>query len=171
MFSSFVQEQPIRLTLYTDAFIVHGTIRTRQRRVTDILNERETVFLVLADVEIERFGAGGTSRAEFAQVNLDAVLFAVADTPVEPVPELRMPKFTEQAMISVPPFTIVGTIHLQPDDAGLRASLEELIGRFLPATQATYWSESSGGARRTALLVAFNHARAQILTPYAGDGG
>lgn len=171
MFSSFVQEQPVRLTLYTDAFIVHGTIRTRQRRVTDILNERETAFLVLSDVEIEPFGSGVTSRAEFAQVNLDAVLFAVADTPVEPAPELRMPKFTEQAMISVPPFTIVGTIHLQPDDAGLRASLEELVGRFLPATDATYWSATTGDTRRSALVVAFNHARAQILAPYAGNAG
>ena len=170
MFSSFVQEQPVRLTLYTDAFIVHGTIRTRQRRITDILNERETAFLVLAEVEIQPFGSGETSRAEFAQVNLDAVLFAVADTPVEPAPELRTPKLTEQAMVSVPPFTIVGTLHLQPDDAGLRASLEELVGRFLPATDATYWSAAAGEARRSALIVAFNHARAQILAPYAGDG-
>lgn len=168
MFSSFVQEQPVRLTLYTDAFIVHGTIRTRQRRITDILNERETTFLVLAEVEIEPFGSGETSRAEFAQVNLDAVLFAVADTPVEPAPELRTPKLTEQAMISVPPFTIVGTIHLQPDDTGLRASLEELVGRFLPVTEASYWSAAAGEARRSALIVAFNHARAQILAPYAG---
>lgn len=170
MFSSFVQEQPVRLTLYTDAFIVHGTIRTRQRRVTDILNARDAAFLVLEDVEIEAFDSDATSRAEFAQVNLDAVLFAVADTPVEPAPELRTPKLTEQAMISVPPFTIVGTIHLQPDDAGLRASLEELVGRFVPATDASYWSEAAGEVRRSALVVAFNHARAQILAPYRGSG-
>lgn len=170
MFSSFVQEQPVRLTLYTDAFIVHGTIRTRQRRITDILNARDAAFLVLEDVEIEAFDSDATSRAEFAQVNLDAVLFAVADTPVEPAPELRTPKLTEQAMISVPPFTIVGTIHLQPDDAGLRASLEELVGRFVPATDASYWSEAAGEVRRSALVVAFNHARAQILAPYRGSG-
>lgn len=170
MFSSFVQEQPVRLTLYTDAFIVHGTIRTRQRRVTDILNARDAAFLVLEDVEIEAFDSDATSRVEFAQVNLDAVLFAVADTPVEPAPELRTPKLTEQAMISVPPFTIVGTIHLQPDDAGLRASLEELVGRFVPATDASYWSEAAGEVRRSALVVAFNHARAQILAPYRGSG-
>jgi len=170
MFSSFVQEQPVRLTLYTDAFIVHGTIRTRQRRVTDILNARDAAFLVLEDVEIVAFDSDASSRADFAQVNLDAVLFAVADTPVEPAPELRTPKLTEQAMISVPPFTIVGTIHLQPDDAGLRASLEELVGRFVPATDASYWSEAAGKARRSALVVAFNHARAQILAPYRGSG-
>jgi len=170
MFSSFVQEQPVRLTLYTDAFIVRGTIRTRQRRVTDILNVRDAAFLVLSDVEIEAFDSDATSNAEFAQVNLDAVLFAVADTPVEPAPELRTPKLTEQAMISVPPFTIVGTIHLQPDDAGLRASLEELVGRFVPVTDASYWSGTVGEARRSALVVAFNHARAQILAPYRGSG-
>jgi len=170
MFTGIVQEQPVGLTLYTDAFIVRGTLRTRQRRVTDILNEREATFLVLENVSIQSFGAAAaTTEADYAQVNLDAVLFAVADNPVDPVPELRTPKLRERAMISVPPFTIAGTIHLQPDDAGLRASLGELLGRFLPATDATFWSQSLGEGRRSSLLVAFNHARAQILAPYRAE--
>ena len=167
MFAGIGGEQPVTLTLYTDAFVVRGTIRTRQRRITDILNQREELFLVLEDVTIDEFGSAGTaSRADYAQINLESVLFAVADDPVEPLPELRTPKIPEQALISVPPFKIVGTIHLQPSETGLRAALQDLEGRFLPCTQAMYWSDSLGEARSQSLLVAFNHARAQILAPH-----
>ena len=171
MFSGFSgnDEQRVSLTLYTDAHVVRGTIGTRQRRVSDILNHAEHDFIVLTDVEMDEFGSRTpVYRADFAQVNLAAVLFAVADTPVEPVPELRTPKVPEAAVVSIPPFRITGRIHLLPE-RDLREALTELTGRFLPMTEATYWSDGVGEARRSAALVAFNHARAQILAPY-GEG-
>lgn len=159
------EEQAVGLTLYTDAYVVRGTIRTRQRRVTDILNHAEDDFLVISDATFDEFGSRAqTVQSEFAQVNLGTVLFAVADTPVEPIPELRMPKIAEQALISVPPFRITGRIHLLPE-RDLREALGELTGRFIPVTEATYWSDTVGEARTTAAMVAFNHARAQILAP------
>jgi hypothetical protein len=48
----------------------------------------------------------------------------------------------------------------------LRQALDELVGRFLPVTEATYWSDRVGEARTTALVVAVNHNRAQILAPH-----
>jgi hypothetical protein len=93
------------------------------------------------------------------------VLFAVADSQVQAIPELRTPKIPEQALISIPPFKITGRIHLLPE-RDLRDALEELTGRFLPVTDALYWSESVGEARTPAQLIAFNHARAQILAPH-----
>jgi hypothetical protein len=65
--------------------------------------------------------------------------------------------------VSVPPYRITGTIHLLPGRDSLRESLTELTGRFIPITNATYWSDRLGEARRTALLVAVNHHRTQIL--------
>jgi len=159
-------DQPVALTLYTDAYVVRGTIRTRQRRVTDILNHADQDFLVISDATIDEFGSRAqTVQAEFAQVNLGAVLFAVADTPVEPVPELRTPKVAEQAIITVPPFRITGRIHLLPE-RDLREALSELTGRFIPVTDAIYWSDTVNEPRSTAMMVAFNHARAQILAPH-----
>jgi hypothetical protein len=156
----------VLLTLYTDAFVVRGQIPSRHRRVTDILNSAEEPFLVLHDVTTDEFGTKGeTIKAEYAQVNLATVLFAVVDTPIDPMPELRSPKIEQQARIAVPPFRIVGNIHLLPiGDA--RAGLTELQGLFIPVTDATFWSDSLGEARQTALVVAINHARAQILTPH-----
>ena len=156
----------VALTLYTDAFIIRGTLLTRQRRVTDILNNAEDRFLVLGDVTSDEFGSRGeTIRAEYAQINLASVLFAVADTRVDTPPELRTPKVPEQAMVSVPPFKVTGQIHLMPEH-NLREALTELTGTFLPVTGAAYWSDVLGEARQTAELVAVNHERAQILAPH-----
>lgn len=166
MFEFGGSQTSVQLTLYTDAFVIRGTIETRQRRVSDILNEAHDPFLVLADVTVDEFGPrGGTSTAEHAQINLASVLFAVADTVVEAVPELRTPKVPELAMIAIPPFRVTGSIHLLPE-RDLGAALRELHGGFLPVTDATYWSDALGEARTTAAIVAVNHARAQILAPH-----
>jgi hypothetical protein len=158
--------QQVRLTLYTDSFVVRGTLATRQRRVSDMLNLAEDRFLVLSDVSTDEFGAHGESlRAEFAQVNLASVLFAVVNEPVAPAPELRTPKIPEEALISIPPFKVTGHIHLMPERS-LRDALSELTGHFLPVTSATFWSDALDEARVTAELLAVNHERAQILAPH-----
>ena len=156
----------VNLTLYPDALVIRGTVRTRQARITDILNAGDEEFLVLSDAIVDEFGArSSASRSEYAQVNLSSVLFAVADTAIDPRPDLRTPKVSETAMISIPPFRVTGRIHLLPE-RDLREALSELTGRFIPVTDATYWSESVGEARATAPMVAINHARAQILAPH-----
>ena len=161
-----IAEQVVAITLYTDVFVVRGKLPTRQRRLSDILNETEHDFIVLQDVIIDEFGSRSQPiQSEFAQVNLATVLFGVGDTVVEALPELRTKKIPEQALISVPPFRITGQIHLLPE-RDLREALGELTGRFLPVTQATYWSELVGEAKQTAPMVAINHSRAQILAPH-----
>jgi hypothetical protein len=156
----------VAVTLYTDAFVIKGSLRTRQGRLSDILNQEDEEFLVLSDTVVDEYGSHGLPvRSEFAQVNLGAVLFAVADTDVEPRPDLRTPKVSEQALISIPPFRVAGRVHLLPE-RDLREALSELTGRFFPVTDATYWSDSVGEARATAPMLAINHHRAQILAPH-----
>jgi hypothetical protein len=166
MFASVVPERPIELTLYTDSYIARGTARTRTHRLTDVLNDLEHEFVVIEDAVLEEYGGRGeVVRAEFAQVNLDAVLFAVSDIEVEPVAELRVPKVAEQALITVPPFKVVGTIHLMPE-RDLREALVELTGRFIPITGATYWSDTIVSERTSVAVVACNRSRAQVFAPY-----
>ena len=178
MYPAFTELGRVELTLYTDALITHGQVRTRQHRITDILNLAEQPFLILEEVTVEEYGDRGQPiRADLAQVNLDSVLFAVADTPVEPSPELRTPKQPAAAMISIPPFRVTGTIHLMAGEATLREALSELEQRFIPVTDATYWSDQVGEGRRSAMVVAVNRHRTQILAqhreidPWAGLGG
>jgi hypothetical protein len=178
MFPAFTEINRVELTLYTDSLITKGWVRTRQHRVTDILNLAEQPFLILEDVTVDEMGDRGSPiRADIAQINLESVLFAVADVPVEPSPELRTPKTPTEAIVSVPPFRITGTIHLLPGEPTLREALSELNQRFIPITDATYWSDRLGEARQTAILVAVNQRRTQILAqhqevdPWAGLGG
>jgi uncharacterized protein DUF6812 len=160
------EEQQLAVTLHTDAYVIRGQVASRQRRVTDVLNNTDRDFLVLTDVVLDEYGAhGGTTRADFAQVNLASVLFAIADTPVESIPEMRTPKVQAEALVSLPPFKIIGQIHLTPDH-NLRDALAQLTGRFVPVTDATYWSDTLGEARTSSALLAFNHSRAQILAPH-----
>jgi hypothetical protein len=154
------------LTLYTDSFVIKGHIRTRQSRISDILNHADEDFLVLSDVVVDEYGSRDlAARSEFAQVNLDAVLFAVSETTVEARPDLRTPKVPEQALISIPPFRVIGRVHVLPE-RGLGEALTELTGRFIPVTDATFWSDTVGEARQTVPMVAINHRRAQILAPH-----
>lgn len=169
MFDSMIganEPQKMPLTLFTDAFVIKGSIRTRQGRVTDILNGADEDFIVIEDAIVDEFGTRSQAiRTEYAQVNLDAVLFVVSETQVEARPDLRTPKVPEQAMISIPPFRIIGRIYLLPE-RDLHDALRELRGRFVPVTDATFWSDTVGEARTSAPLVAFNHHRAQILAPH-----
>jgi hypothetical protein len=159
-------ETPTEITLYTDSHLVRGRIRTRLRRLSDILNETEVTFVVLEDVRFEEFGSRALiEQTPFAQINLDTVLFAVAAEAMEAVPEMRTVKVPETALISLPPFRITGRIHLLPE-RDLRQALNELQGRFLPVTQATFWSDRLNEARTQAPMLAFSHARAQIMAPY-----
>ena len=171
MFEAIGAGREVGLTLYTDSYIIRGTTLTRQRRVSDILNTAEHDFVVLEGVSLEDLGTRvESSRAAFAQVNLGAVLFAVAAEPIEPMPELRTPKLAERALISIPPFQVAGWIHLMPE-RNLRDALTELTGRFIPVTDAVFWSDARGEPRQTAAMVAVNHARAHILAPFDGPGG
>ena len=129
MFEHIGAESSTRITLYTDAHVVRGDLRTRHRRLTDVLNATEASFLVLDNVIFEDFGVRAVvERAAYAQINLATILFAVAEAEVEPTPELRMAKVPEMATVSVPPFKITGRIHLLPE-RDLHESLAELIGR------------------------------------------
>jgi len=156
----------VPMTLYTEMLVVRGTIQTLQHRVTDILNQATEPHLILEDVTLEEYGSTDLPiRAEFAQVNLASVLFAVSLTTVEPMRELRTPKVTERALLSVPPFRVVGQVHLLPERS-LRDSLAELHGDFIPVTDATFWAERVGEARQTVAFVGVNRGRAQVFAPF-----
>ena len=158
--------RPLPITLYTDAFMVKGVLDTRHRRLSDALNESTDGFLVLSDARFDAYrSTANLIHADFAQVNLASVLFVVSDEPVQADPVQASPRITEQAMIAIPPFTITGRIHLQPERP-LRDALALLHGAFVPITDATFWSDSLGEARTSAIMVAVNHARCQILAPH-----
>src|SRR4030095_7186227 len=89
----------------------------------------------------------------------------VSNEPGEPSESLRTAKVAEQAMISVPPFRIIGRIHLLPNRE-LSEALSEISGRFVPVTEATYWSDIVAEARKSTEFLAFTRTRAHIRAPH-----
>jgi hypothetical protein len=76
-------------------------------------------------VKFEEFGSHAlVEDVPYAQINLATVLFGVADASFDATPEMRMPKVTEEAIVSLPPFRITGRIHLLPERE-LRDALRE----------------------------------------------
>ena len=157
------------MTLYTEQYVVRGAIETHEHRVTDILNEADQPFLVLEAVSLEELGSSDApTRAEFAQITLGSILFAVSLQAVEPARGLRTLKVAARAFVSIPPFRVIGTVHLLPERT-LRDSLADPRTPFIPVTDAVFWSDRLQHGRQHAAMVAVNQARAQILAPYDED--
>ena len=150
----------------TETAIIEGTALTWRRRMTDLFNEGDHAFVLLEDVEMRDVAdPRQVVHAPHAQVNLEAVLIAIGDSAVAYAPEFHVRKGAERAYISIPPYTVVGHVHLHSGE-GLRDGLDMLVGRVIPVTDAVYWSRSLGIHRTSAAMLAVNHARAQILLPF-----
>jgi hypothetical protein len=161
------EPRAVELTLYTEALIIRGAVRTREDRVTDVLNGQNGLSILLEGVTVEEVGLlGQPARAEYARVNLDAVLFARGSDQVEATPDARTLASPEAALVLVPPYRIVGTLALQAGEGSLRDALAEGGGWFIPVADATFWSDRAGEVRQGASLIALNHHRAQVVAPH-----
>lgn len=160
------------IVCYTDSHVIRGTLQSNLRRLSDALNNPEQPFLVLEEITLEDVRTGAVlERAEYGQVNLSTVLFAYEPGDVQATPpELRAVKIRQSALVSLPPFRVVGELHLLPERS-LRDALRELLGRFIPLTGASFWSETLGIPRTTVTMIAFNHERSQILAPFEETAG
>ena len=53
----------VSLTMYTDSFVIKGQLRSRQNRISDILNRAEEDFLVLRMRSSTSTARGSSRRA------------------------------------------------------------------------------------------------------------
>ncbi|MGD0861304.1 MAG: hypothetical protein ABSA21_00900 [Candidatus Limnocylindrales bacterium] len=175
MFGSMNPVQELPLTLVTDKLIIQGTVLTRVRRLTDLVNDPDTAHLVLQDATFMELGSRRVvANGIVAQVRLSDLLFVHSSEPTESGSNLRMPKQPVKATLLLPPFTVQGTIHL-PYEAELRLALEAYGERFVPVTGARYWAYSVAELPTNADLLVVNHGRAHVSiaagVEWAGDGG
>ena len=57
MFGTFNPTQPLPLTVVTPSLIIQGTLQSRLRRLTDILNEPDLEHLILFDATFMEVGS------------------------------------------------------------------------------------------------------------------
>jgi hypothetical protein len=175
MFGSFNPMQELPLTFMTDRLVIQGTILTRVRRLTDMVNEPGLEHLVLQDVTFMEFGSRRVvAKGVAAQVRLSDVLFVHTNGPTESTSTMRMPKQPVKATLLLPPFTVEGTIHL-PFESELRIALDAYGDRFVPITGARYWAYGVAESPASVDLLVVNHARAHVAiaagVQWRGDSG
>lgn len=154
--------QSMPLTIVTAQLVIQGTIQSRLRRLTDVLNEPDVSYLVLADTSFMEVGSRRlVARAAVSQVQLDDILFAHMTDATDSGAEMRTPKQAIRATLLAPPFTVEGQIHLAYE-SDLKLAMEAYGGRFLPVTGAKYWAYGVAEAPNFVDLLVVNHAKAHV---------
>lgn len=165
MFGTFNPLQSLPLTVVTQNLIIGGTLQTRLRRLTDVLNEPDAAHLVLFDATFMEVGSRRVlAGPAVSQVQLADVLFVHTSGATESGTEMRMPKQAIRAILIAPPFTIEGQIHL-PYESELHLALDAFEERFTPVTNARYWAYGVAESPNEVDLLVLNHARAHVAIP------
>ena len=137
---------------------------TRFARVADIANQAANTHLHLEEATISEYAdpIGHHRRDAGAGQHGSALLVITAGSEAPQRPEMRIPKRSVRAQIGLPPFRLTGMVHVptgsRPADGVLNAT-----DRFLTMTEATIASAEHPELGRTAMAIAFQRARAQLI--------
>jgi hypothetical protein len=154
----------VELDVYTDSYRVSGKAMTRFARVADIANQAANTHMHLEAATISEYAdPSAPVGAMQVLVNMDAALLVItAESEAPQRPEMRIPKRSVRAQIGLPPFRLTGMVHVptgsRPADGVLNAS-----DRFLTMTEATIASAEHPELARTAVAIAFQRTRAQLI--------
>ena len=163
---SFAEVESVAVDVYTSAYRVSGTVRTRFTRVADILNQHQLTSAHLAVEHAtvsEHLAAGESIAAPTAVVSLDEILVMIApDLVGEARSEMRIPKRAVRAQLAIPPLRITGSIHV-PTGGRPIDGLLNVTDRFMAMTDVTITSEAFPHLERSATAVALRRDRAHVL--------
>ena len=154
----------VHVQLFTAAYRISGTMLTRFSRVTDIMNLQPTSHMVIEEATVTEYGdpAGGIP-VPHVLISIDELLFVVvAETDAEARPEMRIAKRPVRAQVALPPFRLLGTVHVaqgsRPADGLLNVS-----DRFVPMTDVSVSSTAHPEISLTAPAVALQRAMAHVI--------
>ncbi len=155
---------PLAIDVYTAAYRVSGTTRTRFQRVADVLNQLPGAHLVVDQATVSEYAdPGGTLSAQQVLVSVAEILFIMAGG-VEPAarPEMRIPKRAVRAQLALPPFRLTGAIHV-PQGSRPVDGLLNVSDRFLTMTDVTIGCGAYSELARSAPAVALQRASAHLI--------
>jgi hypothetical protein len=160
-FSSFPE---VNVDIYTAAYRISGTVRTRFTRVADILNQQSGSHLTVEHATVSEFAdAMSTIGAPSALVAIDEILVMIApDLGGLSGGDMRIQKRAVRAQLSMPPLRLTGAIHVP---AGSRPvdGLLNVPDRFMPMTDATLASGAYPELERSVAALALRRDRAHVL--------
>jgi hypothetical protein len=160
-FSNLVE---VKVDVYTAAYRISGTVRTRFSRVAEILNQQTGSHLAVDHATVSEYAdAMSTIGAPSALVAVDEILVMIApDLGGASGGDMRIPKRAVRAQLSIPPLRLTGSIHVP---AGSRPvdGLLNVPDRFMPMTDATLVSGAYPELERTVAALALRRDRAHVL--------
>ena len=155
---------PVHVQLFTAAYRVSGTTLTRFSRVTDIVNLQPTTHIVVEQATVTEYGdPAGSIPVPHVLVAIDELLFLiVAETDTDARPEMRIPKRPVRAQVALPPFRLLGTVHVAPGSRPADGLLN-VSDRFVPMTDVSVSSTAYPEVNLTAPAVALQRAMAHVI--------
>jgi hypothetical protein len=154
----------VHVQLFTAAYRVSGTTLTRFSRVTDIVNLQPTTHIVVEQATVTEYGdPAGSIPVPHVLVAIDELLFLiVAETDTDARPEMRIPKRPVRAQVALPPFRLLGTVHVAPGSRPADGLLN-VSDRFVPMTDVSVSSTAYPEVNLTAPAVALQRAMAHVI--------
>jgi hypothetical protein len=164
---SFGALSEVKVDVYTSAYRVSGTVRTRFSRVAEILNQQTASHLTVEHATVSEYAdAMSTIGAPSALVAVDEILVMIAPElgaqRGEGGGEMRIPKRAVRAQLSIPPLRLTGAIHV-PTGSRPVDGLLNVPDRFMAMTDATLVSGPFPELERSAPVVALRRDRAHVL--------
>lgn len=167
----------VKVEFLTDTHRIIGYLPTGERRLSDILNVDSEGSVILHSVRTTPVGDPEAAPivAEFAGINKQTIAFGMLhelSSPSQKRQKIRAFEYVEKnrapVLISLPPFTITGYLHLVKE-ADIRIVLQSLTRTFIPISeaQATYIPKPS--IKWASEVIIVNGKRAQIFWPSRGS--
>ena len=154
----------VAVDVYTSAYRVSGSVRTRFTRVAEILNQLTAEHLPIERATISEYDdPSGTLAAPSALVALSEILIMVApELAGDASSEMRIQKRAVRAQLVLPPLRLTGAIHV-PMGGRPVDGLLNVTDRFLPMTDVTVTSAAHPELDRSAAAVALQRRLAHVL--------
>lgn len=167
------QVRAVKVELVTDTHRIMGYYPTNERRLSDILNLDSTDSIVLDDVCAVPVDNpdGAPIGMDFAHIIKDRISFGIPHEPPSTAEERQrtqpfqyVDKDRHQVLVSLPPFSVTGYLHLVKH-ADIRSALQALAAGFVPITRARaiYMPDTRIGWAAEVIII--NRKRAQIFWP------
>lgn len=153
----------VQVDLYTAGFHVTGTMKTRFRRVAEILNLTGSSHLVLEDATVTEYAGSQSPRSGPAvMVAVDEILFGMSSgTDDRPAEELVVVKRPVQAQFGVGPFWLNGNVYVPQGSRPM--DVLNVADRFLPLTDVSIACAGHPEFNRQVPLLALQRNLSEIL--------
>ena len=154
----------VAVEVYTSAYRVSGTTRTRFQRVGDIVNQLPTSHLIIDEATITEYAApDAPSTAGEVLVAADQIVLLVAPgSSSEPRAEMRIPKRAVRVELLAPPFRVSGAVHI-PQGSRPMDGLLNAADRFIAITDVRIACAQFPAFAASHEVVAMQRSLSQVL--------